>query len=66
MTIPIGCNYFCLIVDKLTIDFHDLCKKMLSNKTNQSVGITRMEEALVLCENGMEVISHMDCISYGK
>jgi hypothetical protein len=53
-------------VDKLTIDFHDLCKKMLSNKTSQGVGITRMEEALVHCEYGIEVTSHLDLISYGK
>jgi hypothetical protein len=39
---------------------------MLSNKTNQGVGITRMEEALVPREYGMEVIGHMDPISYGK
>jgi hypothetical protein len=66
MTIPIGCNYICLIVDKLTIDFHDLCKKMLSNKTSQGVGITRMEEAFVPHQYVMEVTCHMDLISYGK
>jgi hypothetical protein len=55
-----------MIVDKLTTDFLDLCEKMLSNKTWQGVGITRMEEPLVPCEYGMEVIGHMDPISYGK
>jgi hypothetical protein len=53
-------------VDKLTIDVHDLCKKMLSNNTSVGVGITRMEEALVPHEYGMEVTCHMDPISRGK
>jgi len=39
---------------------------MLSNKIGQGVGITKMEKALVRCEYGMEVTSHMDLISYGK
>jgi hypothetical protein len=55
-----------MIVDKMTIDFLDLCEKLLLNKTSQGVGITRMEEALVPCKYGMEVIGHMDPISYGK
>jgi hypothetical protein len=42
--IPIGCNQFCLIVNKLIFDFLDLCEKILLNKTSQGVGITRMEE----------------------
>ncbi len=53
-------------MDKLTIDVHDLCKKMLSNNTSVGVGITRMEEALVPHEYGMEVTCHMDPISCGK
>jgi len=53
-------------MDKLIINFHDLCKKMLSNKNNQGVGITRMEEAFVPCEYGMEVTCHMDLNSYGQ
>ncbi len=52
-------------MNKLTVDFPSLCEIMLSNK-GQGVGITRMEEALVPCEYGMEVIGHMDPISYGK
>jgi hypothetical protein len=39
---------------------------MFSNKTGRGVGITRMEEPLILHEYGMEVIGHMDPISYGK
>jgi hypothetical protein len=53
-------------VDKLNINVHDLCKKMLSNKTSLGVGITIMEEALVPREYGMEVTSHMDPITCGK
>jgi hypothetical protein len=52
-----------MIVDKLIVDFPNLCEKMLSNKTSQGIGITKMEEALVPCEYGMEVISHNDPIS---
>jgi hypothetical protein len=43
--IPIGCNQLRLTLNKLTSNFHDLCKKVLSNKVGQGVGITRMEEA---------------------
>jgi hypothetical protein len=65
-TIPIGCNQLNMIMDKLTIDFPDLCEKMLSNKTSRGIGITRMGEPLVPREYGMEVIGYMDPISYGK
>jgi hypothetical protein len=53
-------------MNKIIVDFPSLCEKMLWNKTSRGVGITRMEEALVPCEYGMEVISCMDPISYGK
>jgi hypothetical protein len=33
MYTPIGCNQFCLTVDKLFYDFLDLCEKILLNKT---------------------------------
>jgi hypothetical protein len=53
-------------MDKLIANFLDLCKKKLLNKMGQCIEITRMEEALVPYEYGMEVTSHNDLISYGK
>jgi hypothetical protein len=53
-------------VDKSIPNVFDLCKKMLSNKTSQGIGITRMEEALISREYGMEVTCHKDLISCGK
>jgi hypothetical protein len=38
------------------MDFPKLEEKVLSNKTNRSVGIPHMEEAMVPWEYGMEVI----------
>jgi hypothetical protein len=55
-----------MIVDKLTTDFPNLREKMLSNQIGRGVGITRMEKPLIPHEYGMEVIGHMDLISYGK
>jgi len=66
MNSPIGHNQFHLIMDKLTANFLDLHKRILSNKTSWGVKITRMEEALVPWEYGMEVTSHKDLILYGK
>jgi hypothetical protein len=66
MSTPIGCNQLCFTINKLTSNFLDLCEKVLSNRTGQGVGITRMEEAFALQEYGMEVIGHRDLISYGK
>jgi hypothetical protein len=66
MTNLINHNKFHFIVDKLTIDFPNLHKKILSNKMGQSVGNTWMEEVVVLRKYGMEVIGHKDFISYGK
>jgi hypothetical protein len=53
-------------MDKLIVNFPNLHQKNLSNKTSQGVKITWMEEALVLLEYGMEIITHMDPISDGK
>jgi hypothetical protein len=53
-------------VDKLTINFSELKEKILSNKMVQGFGITQMEEVFVFLEYGMEVMGHMDLISYGK
>jgi hypothetical protein len=66
MSTPIGHNQFRITIDKLIFNFHDLCKKVLLNKMDLGVGITRMEEALIPWEYVMEVIGHMDPISYGK
>jgi len=66
MSTPIGHNQFRITIDKLTFNFHDLCKKVLLNKTGQGVGITHMEEALIPQEYGMDVTCHMDPILYGK
>jgi hypothetical protein len=66
MSTPIGHNQFRITIDELTFNFHDLCKKVLLNKTGQGVGITHMEEALIPQEYGMDVTCHMDPILYGK
>lgn len=66
MTNLISHNKFHFIVDKLTVDFPNLHKKILSNKMGQSVGSTWMEEVVVPRKCGMEVIGHKDPISYGK
>jgi hypothetical protein len=52
----IGRNQLHLIVYRLTMDFPELKKNVLSNKTCKSVGIPHMEEAMVPWEYGMEVI----------
>jgi len=49
-------------MNTLTSNFLDLCKKKLSNKIGQGVGITCMEEALVPQKHGMEVIGHNNLI----
>ncbi len=41
-------------------------RKVLSNKMGHNVGITSMEEVLVPWEYRIEVMGHMDPISYGK
>jgi hypothetical protein len=51
-------------VNKLTIDVHDLCKKMLSNKTSLGVGIIIMEEALVPRESN--ILKLHVCLSDGQ
>ncbi len=53
MTTPIGHNQLRPIMDKLTTDFPNLCKKMQLNKTCQGFGIIKMKEALVLHEYGL-------------
>jgi hypothetical protein len=47
MSTPISHNQLPFIVDKLTSNFHGLCKKVLSSKMGQGVRITHMKEALV-------------------
>ncbi len=63
-TTPIGQNQLHVIMDKFSNDFSNLTNKVLSNKTKQGVGITRMEETLLPCEYKMEVTCHQDPISY--
>jgi hypothetical protein len=48
------------------LSFHLWKTKFYQIKTRRGIGITHMEEALVPCEHGMEVIGHHDPISYGK
>jgi hypothetical protein len=48
MNILVNRNQLCLIMDKLIVDFLNLCEKILSNKTSRGVGIRWMEEAFVL------------------
>jgi hypothetical protein len=43
---------------KFTNDFPNFTNKVLSNKTSRGIGIIQMEEALVPCVYGMEVIGH--------
>jgi hypothetical protein len=38
----------------------------MSNKIGQGINIIHMEEALILCEYGMEMIGHCDPILYVK
>ncbi len=63
---PIGRNQLKLIMNTLTFDFSSLKNKVLSNKIERGIGITHMEEALVPCEHGMDVIGHRYPIFYGK
>jgi len=65
MTNLINHNELHFVVDKLIVNFLDLHQKILFNKMGQSVGSTQMEEAVVLRKYGMEVIAHMNPISYG-
>lgn len=53
-------------MDNFIFDFPKLKDKVLSNKIGISVGIIRMEGALVLRKYDMEVRDHRDSISYGK
>jgi hypothetical protein len=62
MSTPICCNQLHLIVNTLTFNFLDLCKKNLLNKIGQGVGITCMEETFVPQKYGMEVIGHKNPI----
>jgi hypothetical protein len=62
MTSFIGHNQLQFIVEKLTTNFPELKKKVLSNKTGQGVGITRMEKTMVPWEYGIKVICHQDLI----
>jgi hypothetical protein len=48
----------CHIDDVLTFDFPLLKEKVLSNKTKRGVGITRMEEALIPKDYGMEMMGY--------
>ncbi len=46
--------------------FLELKDKVLSNVTSRGVGITCMEETLVLTEYGMKVIGHQNPVSFGE
>lgn len=50
----------------ITIDFEDLKRKWITNKTKCGVGIIRMEQAMVLIEQRMERIRHRDAKFYYK
>ncbi len=58
MMVLVGCNQLCHIDDVLTFDFPLLKEKVLSNKTKRGVGITRMEEALIPKDYGMEMMGY--------
>jgi hypothetical protein len=47
MISPIGRNQPCLIMGKVTANFLDLHKKILSNKTSWGVGITKMDKVFL-------------------
>lgn len=53
-------------MDILIFYFLHLRYKVLSNKTGQGIGITWVENKLVVQEYKMEVMGHQDSFSYDK
>lgn len=65
-TTRLGWNQLCLIVDKLTMTFHDLKTILKKRKINKGIGIMRTEEVFIIEEYGMEMLSHRYLISSRK
>jgi hypothetical protein len=66
ITSPVGRSWLYLIVDKLTVSFHELKGKVLSNKIGMGFGITCLEEIFNAWEYDIEVTGHKVPISYRK
>jgi hypothetical protein len=49
-----GKNTFAPTTKCITVDFEDLKRKWITNKTKRGVGIIRMEQAMVRIEQKME------------
>ena len=63
---PVGRNKLASVTKSLCESIESLKDKRITNKTGRAVGITRMEEALVPRETGMEHTGHRDAKSYEK
>lgn len=66
ITSPVHRSSLHLIVNKLTVLFHELKGKVLSNKIGVGFGITCMEEIFNAWEYDIEVTGHKVPISYRK
>jgi hypothetical protein len=65
-TTAIGRNTLSQVAKKLAEDVPSLDTKRITNKTGRNTGISRLEEALVPIDRGMELTGHRDLKSYKK
>jgi hypothetical protein len=64
--IPVGRNTLSQVAKKLAEDVPSPDTKRITNKTGRNTSISRLEEALVPIDRGMELTRHRDLKSYKK